>query len=64
VLITYQQQIIDTAAKCGVDLRSAFIKAGLPTSTFQRMQGGAELRASTAKAVLLSIADMATEAGK
>lgn len=47
-ITTHYEQLDLMARLLGVDLKSAFVEAGVPTSTYYRAKHGAELRASTA----------------
>ena len=48
---SYYDMLIKKAAEANVPLAKAFIKAGVPTSTYYRTLNGSELRYNTAKKV-------------
>ena len=51
MIATYLEQLEELAEHNGVDLLTAFRRAGLPTSTYYRARKGHGLRAETAMQV-------------
>jgi hypothetical protein len=52
---TYYQTLIAKSEEAGIPLLKAFIKAGVPTSTYYRTVGGSELKHVTAKKVWIML---------
>ncbi|MCE2842038.1 MAG: hypothetical protein LW689_04465 [Novosphingobium sp.] len=50
-LVSYFEQLDALAVQARINLLHAFIKAGVPSSTYYRTVGGAELRYETASKV-------------
>jgi hypothetical protein len=52
---SYYQSLIAKSEEADVPLLKAFIKAGVPTSTYYRTVGGSELKHVTAKKVWIML---------
>lgn len=60
-IITYQEQLIHTAKRFGVDLADAFARAGVPTSTYYRsITGPMSLTLQTAQKVHRAIEQLSS----
>lgn len=65
-ITTYMEQLEDKAKAIGSTsdvLLTAFLLAGIPSSTYYRAKGGAELRSATALRVGLVLDDMLSARG-
>lgn len=59
MLRTYPEQLNELAESAGVDLKDAFERAGIPTSTYYRsMQGPRHMMFETADKVARAIAQL------
>lgn len=56
MIITYFHQLATLADAKGLDLKQAFVEAGVPDSTYYRARAGQDLHANTAKRVALQLA--------
>lgn len=56
MIITYFEQLATLADARGIDLKLAFMEAGVPDSTYYRARAGQDLQARTAQRVASRLA--------